>query len=172
MRKSVLKTIISMLLIAAMVMVMAGCQKKDASVSSVAAEASVEASTEASVEASTEASVEEATEASTEASVEEPAEEAKSASFKFVVVDADGNETPFEITTEKATVGEALLDEGLIEGTDSAYGLYVTKVNGIEAVYETDGTYWAFYINGEYASTGVDSTNVEDGATYMFKVEK
>ena len=172
MRKSVLKTVISMLLIAAMVMVMAGCQKKDASVSSVAAEASVEASTEASVEASTEASVEEATEASTEASVEEPAEEAKSASFKFVVVDADGNETPFEITTEKATVGEALLDEGLIEGTDSAYGLYVTKVNGIEAVYETDGTYWAFYINGEYASTGVDSTNVEDGATYMFKVEK
>ena len=165
MRKSVLKTIISMLLIAAMVMVMAGCEKKDASVSSVAAEASVEASTEASVEASTEAS--------TEASVEEPAtEEAKSASFKFVVVDADGNETPFEITTEKATVGEALLDEGLIEGTDSAYGLYVTKVNGIEAVYETDGTYWAFYINGEYASTGVDSTNVEDGATYMFKVEK
>ena len=169
MRKSVLKTIISMLLIAAMVMVMAGCEKKDASVSSVAAEASVEAS----VEASTEASVEEATEASPEASVEEPAtEEAKSATFKFVVVDADGNETPFEITTEKATVGEALLDEGLIEGTDSAYGLYVTKVNGIEAVYETDGTYWAFYINGEYASTGVDSTNVEDGATYMFKVEK
>lgn len=169
MRKSVLKTVISMLLIAAMVMVMAGCEKKDASVSSVAAEASVEAS----VEASTEASVEEATEASTETSVEEPAtEEAKSATFKFVVVDADGNETPFEITTEKATVGEALLDEGLIEGTDSAYGLYVTKVNGIEAVYETDGTYWAFYINGEYASTGVDSTNVEDGATYMFKVEK
>ena len=173
MRKSVLKTIISMLLIAAMVMVMAGCEKKDASVSSVAAEASVEASTEASVEASTEASVEEATEASTEASVEEPAtEEAKSATFKFVVVDADGNETPFEITTEKATVGEALLDEGLIEGTDSAYGLYVTKVNGIEAVYETDGTYWAFYINGEYAMTGVDSTNVEEGATYSFKVEK
>ncbi len=161
-----------MLLIAAMVMVMAGCQKKDASVSSVAAEASVEASTEASVEASTEASAPEATEASTEASVEEPATEAKSATFKFVVVDADGNETPFEITTEKATVGEALLDEGLIEGTDSAYGLYVTKVNGIEANYDVDGTYWAFYINGEYAMTGVDSTNVEDGATYSFKVEK
>ena len=87
-------------------------------------------------------------------------------------IDADGNETPFEITTEKATVGEALLDEGLIEGTDSAYGLYVTKVNGIEANYDVDGTYWAFYINGEYAMTGVDSTNVEDGATYSFKVEK
>jgi len=36
----------------------------------------------------------------------------------------------------------------------------------------TDQTYWAFYINGEYASTGVDSTNIEEGSTYTFKVEK
>ena len=93
-------------------------------------------------------------------------------SFKFVVVDAEGKETSFDIHTDKTTVGEALLDEKLIEGSDSAYGLYVTKVNGIEAIYENDGTYWAFYINGEYASTGVDSTNIEDGATYSFKVEK
>ena len=92
--------------------------------------------------------------------------------FKFVVVDAEGKETNFEIKTDKATVGEALLDEKLIEGTDSQYGLYVTKVNGIEANYDVDGTYWAFYINGEYAMTGVDPTNVEDGATYSFKVEK
>ena len=162
--------ILSMFLIAAMVMVAAGCSKKDASVSSASAEASVEASTETSTEASAETSVE----ASTEASVSEeaPAEEAQGVSFKVVVVDAEGNETSFDYTTDKATVGEALLEEGLIEGTESQYGLYVTKVNGIEAVYETDGTYWAFYINGEYAMTGVDATNVEEGATYSFKVEK
>jgi len=159
-----------MLLIAAMVMVAAGCSKKEASVSSTSAEASVEASVETSTEASTETSVEASTE--TSVSEEAPAEEAQGVSFKVTVVDAEGNETAFDYTTEKATVGEALLDEGLIEGTDSAYGLYVTKVNGIEAIYENDGTYWAFYINGEYAMTGVDSTNVEEGATYTFKVEK
>ena len=91
--------------------------------------------------------------------------------FTFEVVTTDGETTTFTITTEKATVGEALLDEGLIEGEDSAYGLYVKKVNGILADYNVDGTYWSFYINGEYGMTGVDSTPVEDGAVYAFKVE-
>lgn len=93
-------------------------------------------------------------------------------SFKFVVVDADGKETEFTVKTDAATVGEALLAVDLIAGDDSEYGLYVKTVNGITADYDTDGSYWAFYIDGEYAMTGVDSTEITDGATYMFKVEK
>ena len=92
--------------------------------------------------------------------------------FQFVVVDKDGKETKFEIHTDKKTVGEALVDLKLIEGEDGPYGLYVKKVNGIKADYDVDKTYWAFYINGEMAMTGVDVTNVEAGATYSFKVEK
>lgn len=92
--------------------------------------------------------------------------------FSFTVVDKDGNETAFEIHTDKATVGEALLELDLIAGEEGSFGLYVKTVNGITADYDTDGTYWAFYINGEYAMTGVDSTNVEAGAAYSFKVEK
>ena len=95
-----------------------------------------------------------------------------SKTFTFEVVDVDGQVTTFTVTTVKATVGEALLDEGLIEGEDSQYGLYVKKVNGVLADYNVDGTYWAFYINGAYGATGVDTTPVEDGATYAFKVEK
>ena len=102
-----------------------------------------------------------------------PAETAASGvSFTFVVKDLEGNESTFNITTDKATVGEALLDEGLISGKDSEYGLYVKTVNGITADYDKDQTYWAFYVNGEYAQTGVDSTNVTAGDTYSFKVEK
>lgn len=92
--------------------------------------------------------------------------------FNFVVVDKDGNETKFEIHTDKTTVGEALLEVEIIEGEDGPYGLYVKTVNGITADYDVDQTYWAFYINGEMAMTGVDATNVEAGATYSFKVEK
>ena len=92
--------------------------------------------------------------------------------FAFVVVDGDGKETTFEIHTDKATVGEALLEVKLIEGEEGPYGLYVKTVNGITADYDVDQTYWAFYINGEMAMTGVDSTNAEAGATYSFKVEK
>ena len=92
--------------------------------------------------------------------------------FNFTVVDKDGKETAFDIHTDKTTVGDALLELGLIAGEEGAYGLYVKQVNGITADYDVDQTYWAFYVNGEYAMTGVDATNVEDGASYSFKVEK
>lgn len=91
--------------------------------------------------------------------------------FIFTVTDKEGNETEFEIRTDKTYVGEALLENELIEGEESDFGLYVKTVNGITADYEVDGTYWAFYINGEYALTGVDTTEIIDGATYSFKVE-
>ncbi len=92
--------------------------------------------------------------------------------FFFTVVDKDGNETLFEIHTDEEMVGEALLALGLIEGEAGDYGLYVKKVNGITADYDVDQTYWAFYINGEYATSGVDTTPVTEGESYSFKVEK
>ena len=95
-----------------------------------------------------------------------------SVKFTFIVVDADGNETDFVINTDKGTVGDALLEQNLIEGEEGDYGLYVKTVNGITADYDTDHTYWAFYVNGEYSNTGVDSTPVNEGDTYEFKVEK
>ena len=92
--------------------------------------------------------------------------------FLFTVVDKDGNEANFEIHTDKEIVGDALLEVGIIAGEESEYGLFVKTVNGITADYNTDGTYWAFYINGEYAVSGVDTTPISEGETYTFKVEK
>ena len=92
--------------------------------------------------------------------------------FAFQVVDKDGNQTNFEIHTDKTVVGEALFELELLEGETGDFGLFVKKVNGITADFDTDGVYWAFYINDEYAMTGVDETNIEEGATYTFKVEK
>lgn len=94
-----------------------------------------------------------------------------STKFGLTVVDKDGNETRLEIHTDKETVGEALLELELIAGDDSQYGLFVKTVNGITADYDTDGVYWAFYVNGEYAASGVDSTSVTADADYAFKVE-
>lgn len=91
--------------------------------------------------------------------------------FAFTVVDQDGSETQFEIHTDQETVGDALLDLSLIAGKEGTYGLYVETVNGITADYDTDGVYWAFYINDDYAQTGVDSTVITEGETYSFKVE-
>ena len=94
-----------------------------------------------------------------------------STEFSLTVTDKEGSDTRFEIHTDKETVGDALLELGLIDGDESEYGLYVKTVNGITVDYDTDGAYWAFYINGEYASSGVDSTMITEGESYSFKVE-
>ena len=92
-------------------------------------------------------------------------------SFVFTVTDADGNESNFLINTDKTKVGDALLENGLIDGEDGPYGLYVKTVSGKTYDYDTDGKYWAFYVNGEYGMSGVDLTDITEGATYSFKAE-
>ena len=92
--------------------------------------------------------------------------------FDLEVIDDKGNLNKYKVATDKKTVGEALVDAKLIEGEEGPYGLYVKKVNGIEADYDKDQTYWAFYIDGEMAMTGVDKTEIKSGTAYKFKVEK
>lgn len=93
-------------------------------------------------------------------------------SFFFTVTDSEGKETSFKIKTDKATVGEALFEEGLIAGDESKYGLLVKTVCGITLDYDKDQKFWAFYENGVKVSAGVDSTEIKEGATYSLKAEK
>ena len=92
--------------------------------------------------------------------------------FKVIVTDLDGNETSFAYTSSAASVGEALVAEGLIEGHETEYGLYIDTVNGITADWDKDQTYWAFYINGEYATTGIDGTEITANTTYGLTLTK
>ena len=86
--------------------------------------------------------------------------------FDFTVEDLDGTKYLFKVHTDETTVGAALLGVGLLKGEEGPYGLYVQEVNGIRAVYEEDGSYWAFYVNGEYGMTGVDQTDIEADTAY------
>ena len=45
-------------------------------------------------------------------------------SFTTEVVDKDGGKVTFTVKTDADTVGKALLDQGVIAGEDSSYGLY------------------------------------------------
>lgn len=92
--------------------------------------------------------------------------------FTFTVTDPDGNETAFLVSTDKTVVGEALQELNLIQGEEGPYGLYVKTVNGITVDYDTHGMYWAFYINGEMAPTGVDMTEIKPDEIYAFKASK
>lgn len=92
--------------------------------------------------------------------------------FEFQVTDINGNTEKFLISTDKTIVGDALVELKLISGDEGEFGLYVKEVNEIVADYDKDKTYWAFYIDGEMAPTGVDATEITAGATYAFKVSK
>ena len=93
-------------------------------------------------------------------------------SFTLEITDADGKTITATINTDEETVGAALLKLNIVQGENSDYGLYVKTVNGITADYDKDQTYWSFYIDGEYAQTGVDMTAVNDGSTYKLAIEK
>ena len=113
----------------------------------------------------------EATEATVATMVEGQTYGEGATAFTFTVTDLDKNTTTVPIRPDEETVGAALVKLGLVSGSDSEYGLMVDTVNGITLDYNKDGKYWAFYINGEYATTGVDSTPVEADATYAFVAE-
>ena len=83
-----------------------------------------------------------------------------------VRVEVEENTVTFTIHTDAETVGEALLAHGIIAGEESQYGLYIKQVNGMTADYDIDQTYWAFYINGEYGMTGVDTTPISESEVY------
>lgn len=92
--------------------------------------------------------------------------------FSLTVTDGEGNTQKYTVNTDEKTVGAALLNLGVIEGDDGPYGLYIKKVNGITADYDTDGTYWSFYVDGAYATKSADQTEITAGSEYSFKVEK
>lgn len=82
------------------------------------------------------------------------------------------NKVTFNLSTNEKMLDKALLELELIEGKDDKYGLYIERVNGILADYSIDQTYWALYVDGEYAMTGISSTEVKPGVTYKLSREK
>ena len=97
---------------------------------------------------------------------------AEAVTFTVIVTDLEGNETTFAYTSNAASVGDALVAEGLVVGHEASYGLYIDAVNGIAADWDNDQTYWAFYINGEYAITGIGDTPITADTTYGLTLTK
>lgn len=96
-------------------------------------------------------------------SVTRPGTAAGEKSITVEVVHKDGAAGTFTYQTDLEYLGDLLLSEGLIQGEEGPYGLYITTVDGEDAIYEEDQSYWAFYQDGEYAAQGIDQTPIADG---------
>ena len=87
-----------------------------------------------------------------------------------VEVEAEENKITFTVKIDAETLGDALLENKLVEGDEGQYGLFVTSVNGIKADSSADGSYWAFYIGDECAATGVDGEKLGDGSDTVYRL--
>lgn len=85
------------------------------------------------------------------------------------VVDDKQESQTYTIQTDAEYLRQALEEtDGLtVEGTESEYGLMVETINGVTADYNTNGAYWAFYVDGDYCNYGVDQQPIEDGQAYQ-----
>ena len=100
---------------------------------------------------------------------EDPTQPTFAKNFTVIVVHSDGTEKTFTYGTNADYLGPVLVEKGLIVESDSP-GLFNT-VDGETADWNVDQSYWSFYIGGEYGMTGVDKTDITEGATYTFKAE-
>ena len=92
--------------------------------------------------------------------------------FRVTITNIDGESITITVHTDEETVGEALQKLGVIEGEEGDYGIYIKSVNQETHDYDKDGTYWSFYVDGEYAAAGADMTAIDPAVTYAFVAEK
>lgn len=95
-----------------------------------------------------------------------PASSEGSKRVSVTVIHKDGSEKRFSYRTDAEYLSEVLLAEGLIEGEDGPYGLYVTMVDGEEADYGADRGWWRLTKDGAEWTYGVSATAVADGDSY------
>lgn len=86
--------------------------------------------------------------------------------FTVEVTHSDGSEKTFTYQSDAEYLGEVLLAEGLIKGHNDTFGLYIDTVDGEDAIWEEDSSYWALYVGEEYASQGIDHTPITDGGAF------
>lgn len=100
--------------------------------------------------------------------VNKPETEQGGKTITVTVVHEDGTEKEYTYNTDEEYLAPVLVDAGLIEGSDSQYGLYVETVDGETADYNTDQSYWCLMDGDEEATTGADSLVITDGGTYSW----
>lgn len=82
------------------------------------------------------------------------------------VVHKDGTEKSFTYHTDEEFLGPVLLAEELVKGKQDIYGLMISAVDGETADWNVDQGYWALYVGEEYATSGADTTPINDGDSF------
>lgn len=82
-----------------------------------------------------------------------------------VVTHKDSSTKKIPLSTDEEFLGRALVEGGVVEDNQGAYGLYILTVDG-ETADENNQEWWQITRSGEYLMTGADETPIADGEQY------
>ena len=85
--------------------------------------------------------------------------------FTVTVIHGDGSSKEFKYRTDAEKLGVYLEEQGLIDSEGADPGMFHT-VDGEKADWNVNQSYWAFYLNEEYAMAGIYDTDIENGMAY------
>ena len=88
--------------------------------------------------------------------------------ISVTVVHKDGSKRELDITTDEQYLRMAVDPEGLVEGQESEYGLFLTTVDG-ETVDTANEEWWGIFKDGQLISFGIDKQPIRDGEHYSFE---
>lgn len=96
-----------------------------------------------------------------------------SAGSKTVTIEvvAPNYSNTHKIKTDAEFLGDALKEEGIIEGEESQYGLFITSVDSIKAD-DSKQQWWCITKGGADVMTGVDVTPIADGDTFELTLKE
>ena len=84
-----------------------------------------------------------------------------------IEVEMDGKSIAITVKTDKATLGEALFAEKIINDAS-----FFDTLNGVKADWNDDKAYWGFFKGEEYMMVGVNETAIVGGEHYRFVYTK
>lgn len=98
-----------------------------------------------------------------------PAVEEGTKQIVVEVIHGNGETVEFIYQTDEKYLGDLLLKEGVISGSESELGLYVDTVDGEIADYSVDQSWWQLFCDGETAQVGADAMALQNGCRYTWK---
>ena len=94
-----------------------------------------------------------------------PAEIIGEKNITVTVIHGDGTEKVFKLKTDSTTLGEPLKKEGIVQGSEGGYGLYILTADG-ETADEAQQQWWCVTKAGEQVSVGISELTINDGDSY------
>ena len=86
----------------------------------------------------------------------------------FQVTGHEGTKN-FDFRTNAETLGDALMEQKLIDAEEGPYGLWVTAIFG-EKADDSKNQYWMFYKDGAELPAGISDTYIADGEHYEARI--